>query len=291
MPRALLTVLTLAALAPVGRIWQQQPIAIKGGFIRLPARRLPRRAHDLVVDPTPVGHMEHVTRRDWLSGGTLDFPSLDYTLSFHVGLMMRMRSRERPSDEPTPFDEVFRRQQQAHTHLDAAVEVEDLQAVGMMLREGLLSLLAAVRRRVEIPAEAAHPKDADFIAWSDLLMDRLLPGDSNKDLRSYMKGAAKRTWQVVNWLTHAHSATETAASISTQACDVLVGHFISLVEREQIDHTEKCPNCKSRDIRSHFDPAIGADGDYYLTCGACEWSSHPGTSDDDEDAGDEGQAP
>ncbi len=33
MPRALLAVLTLAELAPVGRVAEQQPIAIKGGFI------------------------------------------------------------------------------------------------------------------------------------------------------------------------------------------------------------------------------------------------------------------
>jgi hypothetical protein len=40
------------------------------------------------------------------------FPSLDYTLSFHVGLMMRVASRsERAGEpEPSPFDEVFRRQ-------------------------------------------------------------------------------------------------------------------------------------------------------------------------------------
>ena len=42
------------------------------------------------------------------------FPSLDYTLSFHVGLMMRLRSRPEGADssEPDPFDEVLRRQEQ-----------------------------------------------------------------------------------------------------------------------------------------------------------------------------------
>ena len=213
-----------------------------------------------------------------------DFPSLDYTLSFHIGLMMRIRSRQRPSDEPTPFDEVFRRQQQAHARLDEAVEVEDLQAVGMLLRECLLSLLGAVRRRIELPAEVARPQDANFKDWSVLLLDHLCPGGSNKDLRSYLKGASESTWQLVNWLTHARSATETAASISTQACDILVGHFISLVERERLDHTEKCPTCKSRDIRSHFDQAIEPDGDYYETCGVCGWSSHPGTPEPDAEA-------
>jgi hypothetical protein len=42
------------------------------------------------------------------------FPSLDYTLSFHIGLMMRLRSREGGSyGESDPFDEVMRRQEQA----------------------------------------------------------------------------------------------------------------------------------------------------------------------------------
>src|ERR1039458_7284206 len=38
------------------------------------------------------------------------FPNLDYTLSFHIGLMMRLRSRSDRADagDPSPFDEVFR---------------------------------------------------------------------------------------------------------------------------------------------------------------------------------------
>jgi hypothetical protein len=204
------------------------------------------------------------------------FPTLEYTLSFHIGLMARLKSRERPSDEPTPFDEVFRRQAQAHDRLDEAVEGEDLQAVGMVLRECLLSLLVAVRRRVELPAEVERPQDANFVAWGVLLMDRLLPGSSNERLRSYMKATTESTWQLVNWLTHTRSATNTAATIAVHACDVVVGHVIALVEHERLDHTEKCPTCKSRDVRSHFDPAIEPDGDYYQTCGACKWCSHPG---------------
>ena len=70
------------------------------------------------------------------------FPSLDYTLSFHVGLMMRVASRSSRAGEPhaTPFDEVFRRQNQATALLERAVEAVDFQAVGMQLRECLISL-------------------------------------------------------------------------------------------------------------------------------------------------------
>ena len=75
------------------------------------------------------------------------FPSLDYTLSFHIGLMMRLRNRPDGADsnEPSPFDDVFRRQEQARDRFEVAVEAEDFQAVGMHLRECLLSLISAFR--------------------------------------------------------------------------------------------------------------------------------------------------
>ena len=66
--------------------------------------------------------------------------------------MARMRSRSGNIDpeEPTPFDEVIRRADQAEDRLDAAVEVEDFQAVGMLLRESLISLIQVLRRRVPL---------------------------------------------------------------------------------------------------------------------------------------------
>lgn len=206
------------------------------------------------------------------------FPSLDYTLSFHVGLMMRMRSRPNGADseDPTPFDEVFRRQEQAKARYETALEAEDFQAVGMQLRECLISLIAALRRRVQIPAESQRPQDANVVDWTDLIMDQLCPGESNKELRQHLKHLAKDTWQIVNWLTHARNATKTAASISIHSCDTVVGHFIQFLEREKVDKTERCPLCRSREIRSHFNPSLGSDGDYYLSCGKCGWTSVKG---------------
>ena len=204
------------------------------------------------------------------------FPSLDYTLSFHVGLMMRLRSRPDGAEaaEPSPFDEVFRRAEQAEDLFDRAVEAEDFQAVGVQLRECLLSLLPAMRRRVTLSAAIEQPKEGDFINWYSVLMDALCPGDSNKELRQYLKHTAKDTWQLVGWLVHDRDANKTAASIAIQACETVVGHSIQVLERHTRDFTETCPICKSRDIRSHFDPFLGDDGDYYSTCGSCRWSSH-----------------
>ena len=208
------------------------------------------------------------------------FPSLDFTLSFHIGLMMRLRSRHNGVDgeEPTPFDEVFRRQEQAKDRFDRAVEAEDYQAVGMQLRECLISLVSALRRRVELDSKAERPLDANFLEWSALLMDELCAGGSNQKLRRYLKNSAKETWQLVNWLTHDRNASDAASSIAIHACDAVVGHFVQILERERTDHTEVCPVCKSRNIRSHFDPSMEPDGDYYSTCGVCDWSTHPSSA-------------
>jgi len=208
------------------------------------------------------------------------FASLDYTLSFHIGLMMRVRSRPdgANSEEPTPFDEVFRRQEQAKNRFDRAVESEDYQAVGMQLRECLISLIAAIRRRIELKPDAERPQDANFVEWSALIMDELCGGGSNKELRQYLKTTAKDTWQLVNWLTHDRNADQTASAIAIEACDTVVGHFVQILERARTDRTDECPLCKSRNIRTHFDPSIQPDGDYYVTCGVCDWNNHPGAA-------------
>ena len=206
------------------------------------------------------------------------FPSLDYTLSFHVGLMMRLSSRPQGADssDPTPFDEVFRRQEQAkHLH-DRAVEAEDFQAVGVQLRECLISLVGAMRRRIQIASEGERPQDSNFVAWSALLMDELCRGGSNKELRQYLKNIAKETWQLVSWLTHHRNAAEHTSLIAIHGCDTVVGHFLQVLHRSKTEKVGHCPLCNSREIRSHYDPSIEPDGDYYLTCGKCDWTNHPG---------------
>lgn len=205
------------------------------------------------------------------------FPSLDYTLSFHVGLMARLRSRSggADSDNPSPFDEVIRRMDQAEQKFGHAVEAEDYQSVGMLLREALISLITALRRRTTVPDGTEVPQDSNFIAWSDLLMNILCGGGSNKELRQHLKSIAKETWQLTNWLTHHRNASETATSIAMHSCQTTVGHFIKVLERSKTERTEQCPVCTSRNIRSHFDIGIPPDGDYYLSCGACRWTDHP----------------
>lgn len=209
------------------------------------------------------------------------FPSLDYTLSFHIGLMARLgdRSSRADAEDPSPFDEVIRRMDQAERRLGHAVEAEDYQAVGMQLREALLSLVGAARRRVTIPGDSEVPQAANFIGWSDLLMNTLCGGGGNRELRQHLKALAKETWQLANWLTHHRNATEMAASIALHSCQTVVGHFVQLVQRNNTNQVERCPICSSRNIRTHFDIEIPPDGQYFSSCGSCDWDSYPSTQE------------
>ncbi len=205
------------------------------------------------------------------------FISLDYTFSFHLGLMLRIQSRPVTADssEPSPFEEVFRRRQQAQHRSETAVEAEDHQAVGMLLRECLLSLLGVLKRRIQVPSETERPQEANFNDWTDMLLNQLFFGGSNKELRQHLKNTTKETWQLVNWLTHDRNANGTASTIALHSCSTIVGHFVHILERERTGDIDGCPLCKSRNIRTHFDMSIQPDGDYYMTCGVCDWTNHP----------------
>lgn len=231
----------------------------------------------VVTNPTNLYSQQH-------------FPSLDYTLSFHVGLMARVRSRSGSLDgnEPTPFDEVLRRFEQAEERFGHAIEVEELQAIGMLLREGLISLTTAVHRRVVLPDGVESPQVANFTGWTDVLLNVLCGGGSNERLRQYLKSQAKETWQLVNWLTHSRSADKVATEIAIDGCGSTLRTFIQLLARQRTGGTEECPSCRSRNIRTFFDIGIAPDGDYFLSCGACDWHNHPGDPMDGD--GGEGEA-
>lgn len=217
-----------------------------------------------------------------------EFPSFDFTLSFHIGLMQRLQSRqesERGGHEPDPFDEVYRRRDEVGGLIVEAIEAEEFQSAAMRLRECLITLVSAVRRRVELPAGGDFPKDADVPGWNELLINHFCPGEPNKVLRQYLKAVADRTWQLVNWLTRDRNANKTEAIIAAEAVSIQIGHFIQLVIRHRVDLTEMCPRCSSRDVRSYYDPAIERDGAYYERCRACDWSNHPGYLDDKGEGG------
>src|SRR2546426_1113268 len=142
------------------------------------------------------------------------FPSLDYTISFHVGVTARMMSRSRPGVEPMEaalLPAAWRKWQQAGEALDEAEEPEDFQAVGMRCRESLIAMVRKLGRPEMVRAGVEPPKRSDVSACADLIANHVARGDSAKYVRGYMKAGAKSAWGLVNWLTHASGATKADA--------------------------------------------------------------------------------
>jgi len=80
-------------------------------------------------------------------------PSLDYTLSFHIGLMARVGAANRPQGgeaEQAFIPVTTRYLLQAHDAFDAAGEAAGCQAVGMRCRETLLTLVREVSEHANV---------------------------------------------------------------------------------------------------------------------------------------------
>ncbi len=187
-----------------------------------------------------------------------DFKSRDVALTFHLGLSLRasyLHDRSVPvAPEPAAvLAGSWRRWEQAFETYDAGDEAENFQAVGVRLRECLVSFIAETSSDELVPTGQAAPKAADFKAWSELLANRLAEGGSNAHLRSYLKKLAVEIWEYVNWLTHAKNAIRMDAEIGLKAVEHLLGTFTAARMR-LAQQPLRCGSC----------------GSYHLIGGTCE---------------------
>jgi hypothetical protein len=205
------------------------------------------------------------------------FPSLDYTLSFHIGLMMRLQDRPSIAEDPfaEQFGQIFRRQENIMEALDQAIEAEDFQKIGLSLREQLMTLGACLSKFIVLREDLDQPKKGDFKATTAAVFASLLPGRKNQALRKFLTSSAEDAWELVNWLTHDRNATKAPSLIAAQAVDALVGHSLFAFKGDMPQSIDECPICSSRRIRQHYDINIGEDGAYFFSCASCSWTDHP----------------
>ena len=204
-----------------------------------------------------------------------DFRSMDHVISYHIGAMARLLSRQRASatdEEKDRLSSAWRRFDQAGDALDAADEAEEFQAVGMRCRECLLAFIREVARDDMVPKGEESPKRADFINWSRYIASAIAPGSSLERLRSYMRANSKATWEYIQWLTHASDAVRFDAEIAIEA----VGHLLSVyghaMVRQERGIPDRCPRCSSYRLERDYRDDINA---YVTLCESCEWESAP----------------
>jgi hypothetical protein len=102
---------------------------------------------------------------------------------------------------------------------------ETFQAVGVRLRECLVSFVGETANDEMVPDGQDPPKNSDFKGWTDLLANTLAGGEANAHLRSYLKKVSVETWAYVNWLTHAKNAIRMDAEIGLKMVEHLLGVF------------------------------------------------------------------
>lgn len=206
-----------------------------------------------------------------------EFQSLDYTLSFHIGLMARLAARDRrePDEETADMLSVFRKLEQISDASDRADEVEDFQSIGLQCRETLVALSRVLAGVVgEQHAEAAF-KIADFKHWSEAAADVLCPGASAKEARAFLKAISNRAWDLVSWLTHASRATYQDMIMAAMATQASVDALAMMLKKHRSGVPDRCPNCSSYQVTALYRPEYETDSGYIRFCPKCEWSDAP----------------
>ena len=200
-----------------------------------------------------------------------EFRSMDYVISFHVGLMTRMSaSRRLKAKDPilNKLQTSWRKWEQAANFCNDADEVEEFQSVGQMCRSTLLNLIKSIGNEKMIPKGETPPKNGDFINWTIHIANSLVPGSSREKVRSYLKGNSKLTWELVARLVHKEDAIKADADLALNATEHLLSIFSEVIVQSNVKAPEKCPNCSS--YRLTYDYRSDIDSSFIL-CESCGW--------------------
>jgi len=238
---------------------------------KVASERVLGREHDVWDVHTDKERWWVITSATNLYSQTL-MPSLDYTLSFHIGLMARMASARTPEGSEAQQEFLLvttRRMVQAGEAFDESDESEEFQAVGMRCREALLSLIREITQEGEFGGGSDLPKTADFLNWNDRIANHIAPGGSAEHVRGYLKSAGERAWKLVNWLTHAANATRDDATLALHATSNVIDNYAFAVLRLKSEAPERCGRCKSYKITVDWRPDLGNAGLYVSRCEAC----------------------
>ena len=205
-----------------------------------------------------------------------EFPSMDYALSFHIGLMNRMSANQHTSatnEDIYRTPKAWRQWEQTHEALEIAEEAEDFQAVGVRCREILVTLVEELETSKFIKDESPNIKKADVKGQLATVYDLLAPGKGMRKIRSHLKFNSDSTWELVSWLTHHKNAVRDDAKYVMNATEQLMLNTLNIVVRSEKQKPKRCPICKSYRVVSDFRSELMSKVKYpYVElCEACGW--------------------
>ena len=206
------------------------------------------------------------------------FPNMDLALTFHIGLILRVpRTEEQQRDDIRllPFGRVYEMMEEAGAAVSQAHNLAGYQAVGVGCRETLLQLIG-VAQDAAVWTETP-PQRANFRAWTEIICNDLMPGETNKERRGALKGALESAWTYSNWLTHSKSATWVDADMAHSLIQHAIGMASSLILRCLRGVPEACPSCGSPHIEPEQGENTAAPGVVWERpcCADCGWAGRP----------------
>ena len=177
-----------------------------------------------------------------------DFPSMDYALSFHIGLTSRVNANQHTNatdEDIYRIPKTWRQWEQAHEALELSREAEDFQAVGVRCREVLITLVVELETSKLIKNAVPDIKKADVKGQLTATYDLLASGNEMRKIRAHLKTNSDSTWELANWLTHHKNAVLYDAKYVMNATEQLMLNTLSIVIRNEKPKPKRCPNCKS----------------------------------------------
>lgn len=204
------------------------------------------------------------------------FPNIDYALTFHIGLCIRIPRTEKQKSselEVGPFVACYRLASEAQDALLTAQEVADFQAIGVRCREMLLAFTYAAQTVFPWTGGGDALKSADFKAWVEHTCTIILPGSAHENRRHLFKTLLDSAWKYVNWLTHAKHSTWHDAEAAFSASENAMSLCVTKVVQHMRGVPEQCPNCGS--FRLTPLQALNPENEEELwerpSCTKCDW--------------------
>lgn len=209
------------------------------------------------------------------------FPNMDYAVTFHVGLCIRIPRSEQQklSDLPIePFTACYRLGADAHDALTSAEEVADYQGIGVRCREMLLTFADAAQTVLPWKSSTEEkPKRADFKAWVDHVCIVTMSGAAHEHRRHLFKALLDSAWKFSNWLTHAKHSRWHDAEAALSATESALSLCISAVLRHLRGVPEACPVCGSHRLSPQrvYNEEFPEVEWERPTCDKCDWVGEP----------------
>ncbi|HFJ9370748.1 TPA: hypothetical protein ACGW7B_001236 [Bacillus nitratireducens] len=182
--------------------------------------------------------------------------STDEVFSFHLGIMTRLINDE--ASKPDRFIDYIaqgtdlsvnlrRKLSLATEKLQGAIEIEEIQAIGVVCRETLIELIGYVFEP-EFLEEGQEPfKKSDVKNRGSVVINKFLPGPENAELRKHIRNLLNGAWDYSNIITHSSSRTIHEASVCLTMTTAVVSAFENLLEKYHDPLAGmKCKECGSR---------------------------------------------